>query len=278
MTRPAPTGRQVEQHPASFGDICRRQVLTAKVVLLTASVELTERQVSGQLPAYVEPDDTGIMTTAPPLGTLRHRNRVPYIARWSSEQTIPALVVDRGAGIGYADEHPYDRDARGVLWRRVSVSPGKGRPEYGRVHLLRQRRAMRRLLCQVCGRPVTVSPDGLLWLMGRQGYDANPWPAPIETGHPPVCLACAQISVRACPHLRRAYVALRVRGYRPIGVHGVLYRPSRPFPVVDQVAAVGFSDYRIRWMQAAQIMISLDDYEVIDLASLTDEAFSTTAR
>jgi len=83
-------------------------------------------------------------------------NRViaPYITMWSAEQDLLCRLVERsGLGIGYADELPADRDAQGVLWRQTAAHHGLGRPEFGKVHPLRQRQAMERLLCQVCGVP-----------------------------------------------------------------------------------------------------------------------------
>ncbi|MFE0421995.1 hypothetical protein [Streptomyces sp. NPDC058953] len=145
---------------------------------------------------------------------------VPYITAWSSEQGVQPLVVTRGAGIGYADETPYDRDADGVLWTRVPSSPGRGRPEFGQVHLMRQRRAMRRMLCQVCGEAADRDENGTLWLLGS---DEDEY---LTTSHPPVCAPCAVLSLRVCPHLRRRHTLIRVRSCVPLGVHGVLHAPS----------------------------------------------------
>ncbi|MYZ40125.1 MULTISPECIES: hypothetical protein [unclassified Streptomyces] len=52
--------------------------------------------------------------------------------------------------------------------------PGRGRPEYGSVHSLRQRLAMGGLLCQICGKPADRNRDRVLWLLaeissGRSG-------------------------------------------------------------------------------------------------------------
>jgi hypothetical protein len=75
----------------------------------------------------------------------------PYITAWSAEQDLPCTLVERpGCGVAYADELLVDRDSCGVLWRRSSVRRQVGRPDFGRVHPLRQRRAMLRVLCQVC--------------------------------------------------------------------------------------------------------------------------------
>lgn len=190
---------------------------------------------------------------------------VPYITAWSSEDYPPFLVVARNGGIGYADEHPSDRDPRGILWDRVSHSPGVGRPEFGRVHFGRHHHAMRQLLCQNCGRPADTNEHGTLWLLLGDARKEGPWPTDLVTPHPPVCLHCAELSVRACPHLRGNYVALRVRTHVLAGAEGVVYRPDRPLPVPERVAALSFDDPRIRWMRATQLVMRLDDYVEVDL-------------
>ncbi|MYY11031.1 hypothetical protein GT204_19490 [Streptomyces sp. SID4919] len=186
-------------------------------------------------------------------------NLVPYLTAWSSERTQRPPVIVRGAGIGYADESPYGRDGDGVLWMRESVSPGRGRPEFGRVHLLRQRRAMRRLLCQVCGRSADRDGNGVLWLLGE--HDA----AELTTTHPPLCVPCAAQSVRSCPYLRNGCTALRARTCTPIGVHGMVYRPGFPFPLAETDGGVLYGDQRIPWTRAAQLIVRLSEVTVVEL-------------
>ncbi|MFJ2111904.1 hypothetical protein ACIOEX_08320 [Streptomyces sp. NPDC087850] len=195
------------------------------------------------------------------------RGQVPYIAKWSAEQPPDLRIVAKGQGIGYADERPYDRDTDGVLWTRVPSLPGKGRPEFGRVHALRQLRAMRELLCQVCGHPAHRSADGVLWLLGEDSGDADFWTTDLTTAHPPLCMPCALTSLRACPHLRERYTALRVRAFAPAGVQGALYRPGHPSPVAVDAAGVAFGDPRIRWVCAGQLIMRLSEFTVVDLES-----------
>ncbi|CCB76528.1 conserved protein of unknown function [Streptantibioticus cattleyicolor NRRL 8057 = DSM 46488] len=170
------------------------------------------------------------------------------------------MVISRGDRIGYADEHPYDRDADGVLWTRVPSSPGRGRPEFGTVHALRQRRAMRRLLCQVCARPADRDAEGVLWLITEDPAAPDSWPRPLTTTHPPVCLSCAARSLRVCPRLRAGCVALRVSACAPVGVHGALYGPGGPLPVVTEVGGVRYGDPRIRRVRAGQLVMCLEGW------------------
>src|SRR5262245_33889083 len=101
----------------------------------------------------------------------------PYITAWSAEQSPPVVVVERPeGGIGYLDETVADRDRNGVLWLRTPFRPGQGRPEFGKVHPLRQRRTMQRLLCQVCAGPADCTEDGVLWLLQDHQKDWRSWP------------------------------------------------------------------------------------------------------
>ncbi|MEV7086851.1 hypothetical protein AB0O07_13275 [Streptomyces sp. NPDC093085] len=192
---------------------------------------------------------------------------VPYITQWSAEQAPRLTVVARGQGIGYADERPYDRDTDGVLWTGVPCLPGKGQPEFGKVHALRQLRAIRELLCQVCGRPADRDAHGVLWLLGEAPDDLTPRTTELTTTHPPLCMPCALQSVRACPHLRKRYVALRARTFEPVGVRGALYRPGHPAPTLVDVAGVAFDDPRIHWTRAGQLVVRLREFTLTRLES-----------
>jgi hypothetical protein len=53
---------------------------------------------------------------------------VPYVTAWSSEVSPPYGLVIRNGRLAYVDETPYGRDQAGVLWARMRLSPGVGRP------------------------------------------------------------------------------------------------------------------------------------------------------
>ncbi|WP_066955314.1 hypothetical protein [Streptomyces lushanensis] len=200
----------------------------------------------------------------PPFGAARP-DVVPYISCWSSEHRPPGLVVTRGAGIAYDDEGPYERDDLGVLWKRIGYSPGKGRPEFGKVHFLRQRRAMRKLLCQICGGPSDRGPEGTLWLVGEDAEDPELRKPGYVTTHPPLCVPCAVTSVGVCPHLRTRYLALRVRTFALTGVHGALYRPDGLFPVAYSAEGASFGSRRLSWVLATQLVMEFGEFTVVDL-------------
>jgi hypothetical protein len=191
---------------------------------------------------------------------------VPYVGSWSGEELLPTKVVQRpSGGIGYADESLIDRDEWGVLWTRMASRVGAGRPLFTKLHPLRQRRAMRRLLCQVCARPADRTEQGLLWLVPGADWQ----PEGMATVQPPLCLACARVSVGACPALRAGCVAVRART-RLCGVVGVRFQPGRPFPTLadDEDEVIGYDDPAIMWMQATQLARSLHDCTPVDVERL----------
>lgn len=217
-------------------------------------------------------------TSSLPLGTLPRPDIVPYVAQWSEERNEHTVVVSRAGGIAYADEVLQDRDENGVLWYRIGSRPGRGRPEFGNVHGLRQRRAMRRLLCQVCGCPADENENGVLWLLGQDQDDPDDWPENLETTHPPLCLLCAMASIRLCPHLTEGYVALRVWKFHVAGVWGALYEPGSPLPTVVDATGVAYDDSRLPWVRANQLIMGIDAFTVVDLESEVSRYRGGTAR
>ncbi|HEX5408059.1 MAG TPA: hypothetical protein VFX16_37830 [Pseudonocardiaceae bacterium] len=193
---------------------------------------------------------------------------MPYVAIWTGEQTIATTVMRYGQGIAYTDEIPTDRDHDGVLWTRSSSRPGQGRPVFTQLHPLRQRRAMRRLLCQVCAGPADYNDRGHLWLLTDRRQDWSDWPEGAANPYPPVCLACARLSVRLCPPLRRGFAVIRAHS-TACGVIGVRFRPGPSYPAVildnDDGEPVTYEDPAIRWMQATQLVRTLHDCTFVDL-------------
>lgn len=190
---------------------------------------------------------------------------VPYVVRWSGERegVLPVVVRRDRSGIGYADERSFDRDERGVLWSRTPSQPGRGRAEFGKAHSLRQRLCMAGLRCQICGGPADRTAAGVLWVVdGRPG---DLMTGREDTAHPPVCRPCARRSVRACPHLDGNHTAIRVRTFVPRGVSGVLYAPARSGPQVVDAVTVPFTDPRLPWVRAHQLVMRLADFTPVDL-------------
>lgn len=188
---------------------------------------------------------------------------VALIALWSGEQLPPTQVVSRSGGLGYADENPNDRDERGVLWSRELYCPGVGEPLYDKVHTLRQRVAMRVLLCQVCGGPADHDARGTLWLLRDERGEGLDWPENYQSAQPPLCLRCARVSVRFCPWLK-SYVAVRAHS-RLFGVSGLIYQPTNLFPKVAGHGTFGYHHPLRKWVQASQLIRTLHDCTIVEL-------------
>jgi hypothetical protein len=194
----------------------------------------------------------------------------PYITTWSAEQEIPSRVVERpGFGVGYADELLGDRDARGVLWQRPAVRHGVGKPEFGKVHPLRQRQTMRRLLCQVCAEPAHRNDHGVLWLLPDHRSDWAGWPEGMACTEPPVCVPCVAVSLRLCPALRRGAAAVRVRQFEVVGVRGALYRRSLFGPAAVEDVNLAYDDPDIRWVVASALIRELRGCTLVPLEELS---------
>jgi hypothetical protein len=204
------------------------------------------------------------------VGADRHAV-TPYIMAWSAEQDPPVMLVEcPGGGIAYQDETVADRDRNGVLWFRTPFRPGQGRPEFGRVHPLRQRRTMQRLLCQVCAGPANQTEDGVLWLLKDHREDWPSWPNGMGVTEPPICLSCVEVSLRLCPALRKGAAVVRAGSFVVAGVHGTLYRGGHRLVTVG-AATVAFEDPAIRWVRAVSLVRELQDCTVLPLADLVDE-------
>ncbi|MGW7248800.1 hypothetical protein [Streptomyces decoyicus] len=200
------------------------------------------------------------MTTA-----ARRAGIVPDIATWSAEHTLGRLVIGQ-EGITYTDDYTLDRDSRGALWKRVLLRQGEGKPQYGYAHPQRQRRAMRRFLCQVCARPAHQDDRGTLWLLEGVEDEWAGWPDGLLTTNPPVCLSCAPKAVQHCPELRDGYVALRVAESEVCGVRGRLYRRGYDTQAVPcERRVVLYDEPEIRWVLAEQSVRELQSCTIVDL-------------
>lgn len=192
------------------------------------------------------------------------------LMKWSAEDERPGTLVERpGQGIAYADETVTDRDRHGVLWRRTPFRPGVGRPVFGQVHPLRQRRAMTRLLCQVCAGPANRTDEGVLFLLKDHRQDWSNWPNAMAVTEPPVCLPCVRLSTRMCPALRQGAVLVRAGRYEVVGVHGGLCTGGRELHPVGRVT-VAFNNPAFRWVLAVSLVRELWDCTLVELDQLAE--------
>lgn len=110
---------------------------------------------------------------------------VPYTVTWTAEEAVFLGPCQHAGGR--------------VAFRQPSA-PGQGRPLFGRPHGDRQREAVARDLCDLCGRPLKNRTKVSL-------SHARPRPGAlglcVMQVEPLLHKACAAESVRWCPSLRR---------------------------------------------------------------------------
>ena len=199
---------------------------------------------------------------------------VPWITRWTGELSPERndygveVAKDGEWRLAYPDGHSV-RDDRGILWQREGLGR-KGEPMWADVSTFRQRAAMKRGLCQVCGTTITERPYRFLIPRdGMEQYDADTW----LTMQAPVCIECVPLALKLCPALKRdGYQLLRVLDYQAWGVLGqVTYRDERGFHKIQATVCFDTSEYgpdfRLSHVMAQQVVIKLDKYVVEEVVA-----------
>jgi len=110
---------------------------------------------------------------------------VPYTAGWTGEDVF---YVDRCA---YA----------GGLAICQSTARGEGKPQFAKLHAIRQRQVICQGLCDLCGKPLKVSTKVSLSHARPQMHSANG--GEILQVEPLLHRECAETSMRHCPALKR---------------------------------------------------------------------------
>lgn len=149
---------------------------------------------------------------------------VPWVARWTGEIAPDRYQFDLSIQAGGKMQTTYGpdrdfRDEQGVLWQREGLGR-TGAPDWGAVSSYRQRSAMHKRKCQVCG---TKIPDGPInWLMPINGIEyVNPETA--LTMQPPTCDGCIEFALDLCPHLKsQGYQRVKVLDYSIWGIYGIV--------------------------------------------------------
>lgn len=152
---------------------------------------------------------------------------VPWVTRWSGEVSpVPIQVGQRedGSVVAFYEDGREDRDDNGVLWMREGINRA-GTPQFSEVSAFRQRAAMRRRLCQVCGEKIATPV--VRWLLHEaQLHPRND--GSILTISPPTCDSCVDLSMSACPRMRQqeGRIIARVLEYEVWGIWGTVVRYS----------------------------------------------------
>lgn len=169
------------------------------------------------------------MTTDPATLVQHHGHPVPWVTRWTDEapQDPIKLSMDLNTNqlwLTYSDGREDREEGTGILWHREGIKRG-GRPEFAQVSAYRQRAAMRKCLCQVCGKKIDERP--IRWLMAKGQLKIEDEQNAAITFSPPTCSECIPLALELCPFLRESEAVIcNVLEYRLWGVYGecVLFR------------------------------------------------------
>lgn len=204
--------------------------------------------------------------------TIARPTVIPYVVSWDSELASPLdeltwELVPKPRLAYKGRPRAADRDGAGVLWGRVSSSPGVGRPHFDSMHPGRQWECMYALKCQVCGQPANRNEDGWLFLDWRRPDSPPTWPEGSPTTMPPVCEEHARLSVQQCPHLTRTdFVALRVKLPRLWGVVGTHYHWTGDGWIEDAtIPALKYGDERLNAVLGSLLVRQLLKVTVVEL-------------
>ncbi|MFJ6136505.1 hypothetical protein [Kitasatospora sp. NPDC092286] len=208
---------------------------------------------------------TGVLLDGGTEPTRLIRDLAPWVVVRAGERRADSPLVVTPRGLAYADETPYDRDEHGLLWARWT-GRREGRPQLANVHSARQRRAVRRSLCQGCKRPADRDENGVLWLVENGRADDWPdWPEQMITMHPPTCLPCSDTARSHCPHLKRTgSVLMRVRRPELAGIRGHLYQPGEEEPARGAMVEVEYGDPRSRFVLAEHQLVALEGCTILN--------------
>lgn len=167
----------------------------------------------------------------PPDVPMWGRFPVPWVARWTGEKTGNTFQVGYAPPTGapfilWNGTEPVI-DEHGIRWQPEAVTRA-GTPLFGELNTYRQRMAMRRARCQICGQ--AMPRENMSWLMA-----ASQWqPGPVDglTTNPPTCETCIPLSLAVCPFMSKrnrsedhAVYRLTVRRWGIWGALGTLALP-----------------------------------------------------
>lgn len=129
---------------------------------------------------------------------------VPWTVSWSAEEQF------------FIGPCPHFKVAIPAV--RQQSAPGQGKPQFGKPHMDRQREAMAKGLCDLCGKSLKTATKVSLSNARPQPHGAQGWA--ILQVEPMLHRACALESMRFCPALKAQIAAgdLHVRqvtGWRP---------------------------------------------------------------
>ncbi|WP_203980311.1 hypothetical protein [Planotetraspora silvatica] len=185
----------------------------------------------------------------------------PYVIAWTGEAVQQSLTFRHHPEVGglrltYRDPHPEDW-VYGVLRARHAIARGHGRPQFHRVHTLRQWRCMEYRLCQVCGRSAVDPDTGRTWWL--LAADASS-PGQGYTNAPPTCRDCIPRASTQCPQLHDTAAVYSAAACEPYAVLGTRFIAGvgGPVPLEEHTAQVPLDAFRaLATVLAEQLVVRL---------------------
>ncbi|MEU0786694.1 hypothetical protein ABZ341_34640 [Streptomyces sp. NPDC006173] len=228
------------------------------------------------------PNKARVATPSPARAT----NVIPFVIQRKGEDAAPDnLIIARttpgSSRLHYRDEHPRDRDVRGVLFARVGWNEPDdhgmptGEPLWKFMHPHRQMMTMQTLRCQVCAQPARTSA-GFIFLAGP--HDQDPNQTEILTNQPPVCARHVRISAALCPHMDKHPMVFLARSAPLYGVSGVLYGrllSGDIHAVARPEHAVPYGHPDLDTFLASQMVRRLTNFRVMGVTELTRDIGTT---
>lgn len=166
---------------------------------------------------------TAATTTDPARLPQWKGHAVPWVTRWTGEisETVGQVsMVTTPEGprieIGYKDGLE-NRDANGALWIREGINRS-GEPQFSEFNTYRQRAAMTKVRCQVCGDK--INSRVIRWLVANMVLDMRE-DGTATTTSPPTCDGCIPLALELCPHLKKGgWKIAKVVDYDCWGIFG----------------------------------------------------------
>jgi hypothetical protein len=182
---------------------------------------------------------------------------VPWVAIWTAERRGPTMTLARDGLVPVDRRDGYARQEFGV-WCIAGPTLTEGTPEFGSTHSARQRKAMRELRCQVCGRSPKQGGGKRLWTIPPEGGEHEElWERNLVI-NAPTCEDCWRFVTQAdgpCPYVARQKVPAFTGPSTPWGLSGTVVLPGEH----EVEVLMEFGDRRMMWLLGRELIMRVSD-------------------
>jgi hypothetical protein len=177
---------------------------------------------------------------------------VPWIAVWTGERFGPQME-ERREGLEPVGNVQYARREYGT-WALSAPTNRTGQPLFGLTASRRQREAMERQLCQVCGRSPKESKVAHVWVV--PDIEPHDWLwADGKVLNASTCEDCLRYAIRVCPFLLGGKVLAAFTGRsRVVAMTGSMRDPRTG---AWETVIVGLGDIALPWMLGRELVVEV---------------------